>query len=494
MRLSDIVKAAPVMLAMALISLPAGALPSSAEKESARINRINLLIKEKGYHWTAGTTSVSNLSREEKMKLTGFIPPSEKEWNALPLFLPSAADVDDPVFDWRTNEGTTPARDQGPVCGSCWAFAAVGQLEGHARIYDRKILDLSEQQLIDCNTFGDDCDGGNHWHAYEIFRDYGAVDEGCIPYRESDGFACRQESCEIHARIGGYSVVKNNVFSIKQALLKGPVATVLYVDDLFHDYVDGCYDVDNMLYEPDHAVLIVGWDDTQCGGQGAWICKNSWGTDWGIDGFFYIKYEVSWIGYYSAQISYLPTVVHKYPNGGEMLYAGEYCEISWTTGAPVPDSVSIHLSLDGGVNFDTALKTGLRGVSSYSWKIPDLRNDQAVIGITTYVADAVTGWDAGDGPFTISLKNSLHQNFPNPFNGTTTIAYSLREPGRVKIVIYDISGNLIKTLRTGDQPAGYYETSWDGRDQRNREVSSGIYLCRVEAGSFEETIKIVYLK
>ena len=85
-------------------------------------------------------------------------------------------------------------------------------------------------------------------------------------------------------------------------------------------------------------------------------------------------------------------------------------------------------------------------------------------------------------------------NYPNPFNPTTTIAFSLPEEGVVKLSVYNIRGQLIKELINGSMPRGFHKVVWDGRDNRNRSVSSGLYFVRVDVGNTSKVKKIMMLK
>jgi len=92
-------------------------------------------------------------------------------------------------------------------------------------------------------------------------------------------------------------------------------------------------------------------------------------------------------------------------------------------------------------------------------------------------------------PVRIPDEYSLHQNYPNPFNPRTTIRYALPEDTRVKLVIYNIAGQKIKTLVNEEKEAGYHESIWNGDD-----VAGGIYFCRLQAGDYVQTRKMVLLK
>ncbi len=88
----------------------------------------------------------------------------------------------------------------------------------------------------------------------------------------------------------------------------------------------------------------------------------------------------------------------------------------------------------------------------------------------------------------------LGQNYPNPFNPTTTIKYSIPKAAKVELEIYNILGQTVKTLVEEEKPAGFYQVSWDGRDEHGRGVSTGIYLYQIRAGDFVETKKMQFVK
>ena len=109
------------------------------------------------------------------------------------------------------------------------------------------------------------------------------------------------------------------------------------------------------------------------------------------------------------------------------------------------------------------------------------------------VTDVVEVED-GEGEGLRSHAQYLAQNYPNPFGSSTTIAYSLRAPGRVRVSIYDIRGALVREVVKERVAAGVHRVVWDGRDTRGRTVGSGIYFCRLEAGDFAETRRMVLLR
>jgi hypothetical protein len=112
------------------------------------------------------------------------------------------------------------------------------------------------------------------------------------------------------------------------------------------------------------------------------------------------------------------------------------------------------------------------------------------------VSDTISVEAVVDVPIdgTPQFRNALFQNFPNPFNPVTKIAYSLETRGHVAIRIYDVSGSLVRTLVDAIKPAGPQVAVWDGRNNTGQAVSSGVYLVEMAAANYEATRKAVLLK
>jgi len=91
-------------------------------------------------------------------------------------------------------------------------------------------------------------------------------------------------------------------------------------------------------------------------------------------------------------------------------------------------------------------------------------------------------------------KPRLYQNFPNPFNPTTTIAFDLAKPSPVNIEIYNLKGQLVKTLVNSDLTAGQHSIIWNGKDENNRDLSSGVYFYRMETQNYKSTNKMLLMK
>lgn len=99
-----------------------------------------------------------------------------------------------------------------------------------------------------------------------------------------------------------------------------------------------------------------------------------------------------------------------------------------------------------------------------------------------------------EGETQIPSAFTMNQNYPNPFNPTTTISYGLPESSKVTLAIYDVTGREINRLVHSKQNTGWYEVQWNGTTTDGTQVSTGLYFARVEAGSFTDMIKMVYLR
>jgi len=93
-----------------------------------------------------------------------------------------------------------------------------------------------------------------------------------------------------------------------------------------------------------------------------------------------------------------------------------------------------------------------------------------------------------------SSGDHLAQNYPNPFNPQTTIAYSIKARGYVRLSVYDVGGRLVRMLANEVRPAGAQQVTWDGKDANGTAVASGVYFYRLVAGDFTQTKKMVLLK
>jgi len=292
-----------MIIAISIISL-ANICTVSADSDDTHVSQVEFetiddiqdAIDAEGGNWTAGTTSVSELTVEEKRQLCG-ARMSDVPEDAQLMRSPLRGGVSCDAFNWCNKDDTnwmTPVKNQG-MCGSCWAFSALGVVEAVINIQfndsDRNI-DLSEQHLVsDCCSAGS-CRGGWPDQALKYVRDEGVPEESCSQYTGGD-CACTpcQDWAENPWKVVDYEYVPATTDSFKHALQTyGPLSVVLSAPDDWFYYSGGVYepvwsDSDGVGWA-NHAVILVGWNDS----EGCWIVKNSWGTGWGEQGYARVLY------------------------------------------------------------------------------------------------------------------------------------------------------------------------------------------------------------
>ena len=524
----------------------------------------------------------------------GFVPPSM----ALPhltgrqfpdsLRMPQAPSK----WDWREQGKVTSIKNQG-ACGACYAFASLGNIESKMLIDGAGSFDFSENNAKECNYDQASCNGYNYQGIANLLSQEGVVLESCDPYVASD-VSCKSTCTYIKALLDWRRICSGSVPST--TLLQdyiytyGPVYTALYAGDDSAPSWDSefsTYDGSYTLYytgsdTPNHAVLIVGWDDdlAHAGGTGAWIVKNSWGTSWGgtcgygsEGGYFTIAYGSASIGSWSSYMYDWQNYdendkIMYYDEGGMTNSLGYYSTTAWGMCKFTPSSdVYIHRvefwtddvttdidiyiydnfngsSLSGllasklNISYDEAgyhsaaldsppqitagndiyavvkftnqsyqyplaidvsagaYETGTTYCSGNgangTWNdVGTSFNSDVAIRIRTNPSLVVSADDLGENQ---PHGYSLSHNYPNPFNPSTTIDYTLRTGSRVEISIYNILGQKINTIVDESKPAGKYSVCWNGRDGNGRPVASGVYLYQIRAGEYIESKKMLLLK
>ncbi|KZS11247.1 Uncharacterized protein APZ42_024011 [Daphnia magna] len=196
-------------------------------------------------------------------------------------------------LDYRYDRCLPAIKQQGQ-CGSCWAFSAITPLEfARCKRAGTAIL-LSEQQLVDCDRTSGGCNGGWYVTAWDhIKRVGGSARKSSYEYLARVG-TCRFRTWMVGARVSssGYVQPKNET-AMQLALQKyGPLAVAMNVIPSFYGYASGVYS-DNACdgTTVNHGVVVVGWGELN--GEKFWMVRNSWGTDWGMAGYFRIQRGVN---------------------------------------------------------------------------------------------------------------------------------------------------------------------------------------------------------
>jgi len=340
-------------------------------------------------------------------------------------------------FNWMDFEGqdwTTPAKEQGN-CGSCWDFAALGALEVVLNIKENNSdldVDLSEQYVLSCLPAAGSCKGGSSWETfYYILSNKtsgnfcnGIIPESCFPYRAVDKWGFNgyyyeepvlcDEKCEnwesFLIPILDYEYWLPDGSNEDREIIKtqimeyGPVATYMMVTyyihgkdnfiewGLEHHDPDEYYSSSQHFDTINHAVVIMGWkDDPTIENGGYWICKNSWGSDWGYNGFFNIEYGclriddflVAWVDFDLEEVINWQPVAD---SGG--IYYGEIGE---------------EITFDGSESFDHEGE-----ITDYEWDFGDGN-----------YASGITAAHAYENLGVYSVKLTVTDNNGNIVNDTT---------------------------------------------------------------------------
>ena len=143
---------------------------------------------------------------------------------------------------------------------------------------------------------------------------------------------------------------------------------------------------------------------------------------------------------------------------------------------------------------DTSLIISMEDNALYYWGVIARDNDGFMVGSNNNTPNTMVIGTLGIDDQLLPDAFALHQNYPNPFNPTTMIHYDVPEPAQVKIMVFDVLGRKISVLINEHQNPGFKSIFWDGKDEFGSPVSAGMYFYHIQAGSFNQTRKMVLLK
>ena len=190
-------------------------------------------------------------------------------------------------IDWVKKGAVSSVKNQ-LECGSCWAFSAVGAVEGSWSLKHHQLYNLSEQELVDCSSYlgNQGCNGGSMDNAFKYIIQNGLCSNGSYPYN-GVGDQCKNQTCTKMVHIDKYyDVPPNNEKQLEKAVAKQPVSVAIQANQQsFQLYKKGIYSDPDCGDQLDHGVLVVGYGYDLFHGMKYWIVKNSWGKSWGENGY-----------------------------------------------------------------------------------------------------------------------------------------------------------------------------------------------------------------
>ncbi|XP_037117465.1 cathepsin F [Syngnathus acus] len=235
-----------------------------------------------------GITKFSDLTEEEFRSI--YLNPLLSQWTLQrPMKLaPSARSPAPASWDWRDHGAVSPVKNQG-MCGSCWAFSVIGNIEGQWFLKNGTLQSLSEQELVDCDGLDQACRGGLPSNAYEAIENLGGLelesDYSYTGHKQRCDFTSRKVAAYINSSV---ELSKDENEIAAWLAENGPVSVALnaFAMQFYKKGVSHPFKIFCNPWMIDHAVLLVGYGDRK--GIPFWAIKNSWGEDYGEEGYYYL--------------------------------------------------------------------------------------------------------------------------------------------------------------------------------------------------------------
>jgi cathepsin B len=298
-----------MFVALALLAAVAAALPDPDSMPVLTENIVNTVMESGAWEaslnnkfasWTVGDVK-RILGTKLDNPLMAEIPRVTVEAEAIPA-----------AFDARTQwpGAVHPIRNQ-DQCGSCWAFAATEALSDRFAIQSNLSVNvvLSPQDLVSCDTANgnEGCNGGYPIYAWQYMQKTGIVADACYPYTSGGGVTgtcsakLKNKECvasgqtfQLYNAASAYALGTTVAALQTEIMTNGPIEVAFEVYQDFMSYTSGVYVHKTGSLLGGHAVKIIGWGVLS--GVDYWTVANSWGTTWGMDGFFLIKRGVDECG------------------------------------------------------------------------------------------------------------------------------------------------------------------------------------------------------
>jgi len=258
------------------------------------LKRIHLL-NSKAKYASFGINKFSDMSTEEfknTVLMKNRIDPSKKSKD-VEILKPTITNLPT-SYDWRDHGLVTRVKDQGQ-CGSCWAFSATENIESmwiKAGKAKNSTLNLAEQQIVDCDDSDLGCSGGNTNTAFDYVLSAGGLEpDSLYPYTAEDG-NCNFRQNRVVAKISSwkYATSDYDEITLQQNLVSwGPLSVCVDASN-WQDYQNGVMTWEDCAWINllDHCVQLVGYQTKTSSGD-YYIVRNSWGEDWGINGYIWLS-------------------------------------------------------------------------------------------------------------------------------------------------------------------------------------------------------------
>jgi len=193
------------------------------------------------------------------------------------------------TFDWRSESGVvTPVYNQGQ-CGSCWAFSISENIESQWALSGNSLTSLSMQQVVSCDTGDNGCGGGLPANAYQYVQEAGLEPYSVYPYASGEGESgsCEYQQESVLVKISDYTTIGSEQQAQSYLRSHGPLSVCVDAES-WQYYTGGIITTESDCGSSiDHCVGVTGYGTES--GVSFWWVRNSWGTDWGQNGYLQVE-------------------------------------------------------------------------------------------------------------------------------------------------------------------------------------------------------------